>query len=298
MSCGSLYVLLPIFADRTLGGDSRLFGALLGALAAGEVVSAVVAGGRRNRRSLGLLICLCQMPAGAALGLLLFENTVLAFAGLVLFGAFSAPLTIWAQTLRMVIIPERLRGRAFALLRMLMMAGDPLGGAMAGPLLPLLGVPVMVLLAVLLVGFPGALGARVRALREAGQPVPASWPHHRPKPRLPPRSFRWRNSQEPLYSRASSRCLRRRDRAGWMKRWVAGGAQAGSDAAGPRALDSGRGRGGSPHHRSAPAAIRHEGFLPPALVGDGPGPCLAQRVAAQPHRDRPDCAGDQRHPPA
>jgi hypothetical protein len=33
--------------------------------------------------------------------------------GLALLGLFSAPLTIWAQTLRMQIIPEQLRGRAF-----------------------------------------------------------------------------------------------------------------------------------------------------------------------------------------
>jgi len=41
----------------------------------------------------------------------------LTLPALALFGAFGAQLTIWAQTLRMQIIQERLRGRAFALLR-------------------------------------------------------------------------------------------------------------------------------------------------------------------------------------
>ena len=57
-----------------------------------------------------------------------------------LFGLFSAPLTIWAQTLRMRIIPPGLRGRTFALLRMLMQSGNPIGGALAGLALPLLGL--------------------------------------------------------------------------------------------------------------------------------------------------------------
>lgn len=164
---------LPIFADKTLNGDSRLFGTLLGALAVGEVASALVAGGRNFRLSLGLLICLFQLLAGAAVSLLFFGSLPLAFLGLILFGAFSAPLTIWAQTLRMQVIPERLRGRTFALLRMLMMSGDPIGGAIAGPLLPLVGVPTMILLSALVVGFPGVLGAQVKALREAGQPIPS-----------------------------------------------------------------------------------------------------------------------------
>src|SRR4029453_15229000 len=98
-----------------------------------EVVSSFVAGGSTPRLSLGLLICAAQALSGAALGLLLLSSNVLwVTGGLVLFGACSAPLTIWAQTLRMGVIPERLRGRTFALLRMLMQSGNPLGGVAGG----------------------------------------------------------------------------------------------------------------------------------------------------------------------
>jgi hypothetical protein len=87
---------------------------------------------------------------------------------LALYGAFSSPLTIWAQTLRMQIIPERLRGRSFALLRMVMQSGNPIGGAIAGALLPALGLTAMIGLSALVVGLPGLIGYRVRELRLAG----------------------------------------------------------------------------------------------------------------------------------
>jgi len=113
-----------------------------------------------------LLICLAQFLAGSALGLLLLGQSLWgAAAGLTLFGFFGAPLTIWAQTLRMQIIPEPLRGRTFALLRMLMQGTNPLGGVIAGLLLPSLGLPVLIGLSALLVGGPGLIGYRLKELR-------------------------------------------------------------------------------------------------------------------------------------
>ncbi|HEX9676189.1 MAG TPA: hypothetical protein VGA07_09435 [Anaerolineales bacterium] len=79
------------------------------------------------------------LGGGSAL-VALIQHTWAAALGLTLLGLFSAPLTIWAQTLRMDIIPAELRGRAFALLRMLMQSANPLGGLLAGPLLPLVGI--------------------------------------------------------------------------------------------------------------------------------------------------------------
>ena len=97
-----------------------------------------------------------------------------------LFGLFNAPLTIWAQTLRMRIIPPGLRGRTFALLRMLMQSGNPIGGALAGFALPRFGLSATIVLSALFVAAPGLIGSRVRALRtdgrsEApGETIPAS----------------------------------------------------------------------------------------------------------------------------
>jgi hypothetical protein len=68
----------------------------------------------------------------------------------------------------MQIIPAALRGRTFALLRMLMQSGNPIGGGLAGGLLPLLGITATIGLSAFLVGAPGLIGYGVRALRLSG----------------------------------------------------------------------------------------------------------------------------------
>jgi MFS family permease len=172
---GLLSVALPVLSDRVLHGGPGLYGVLLGVLAAGEVASSMVAGGISLRWSLGSAICAAQALSGLAVLLLTGHAVWIVGAGLALFGICSAPLTIWAQTLRMRIIPEGLRGRTFALLRTMMQGGGPLGGALGGVLLPTIGIPAMIVLAAGVIGLPGLLGARVGELRrdEAGERVPA-----------------------------------------------------------------------------------------------------------------------------
>jgi len=166
---GFLSIWLPILSDQKLRGGAELYGVLLSAIALGEVLSTILAGSLVLPLTLGTLICLAQTLSGAALWLALIGPNVWSVgAGLFLFGLFSAPLTIWAQTLRMKIIPEQLRGRTFALLRTLMQSGGPLGGALGGMLLPLLGIPAMILLSGLVAGAPGLLGYQVKDLGEAG----------------------------------------------------------------------------------------------------------------------------------
>ena len=168
LGLGGLVVWLPILADQVLNGDAQLYGLLLGALAFGEVASAFLAGAVRLPFQLGKGIALAQVASGMALAILLFgQNISLAIVGLGLLGFFSAPLTIWAQTLRMKIIPVELRGRTFALLRTLMQSTNPIGGAFAGILLPLVGIPAMIGLSAALIGVPGWVGYGVQALREA-----------------------------------------------------------------------------------------------------------------------------------
>jgi len=169
---GFLFVWLPIYSSQTLDSGSVVYGALLCALAAGELISSLLAGSFRFPLALGAMICVFQFAAGVALLPLVLGNLFLALIGVALHGFFSAPLTIWAQTLRMAIIPERLRGRTFALLRMLMQGTGPAGGAVAGFLLPLLGVRMMISLTGLLTGVPGLVGYQVKELREGGRAVP------------------------------------------------------------------------------------------------------------------------------
>jgi MFS family permease len=174
---GLLMVCLPIHTDQGLNGGAELYGTLLAILAGGEVAGALLAGPARLRLSLGARICVAQALAGLSLGLLLVPGAVWATAaGLALFGFASAPLTIWAQTLRMRIIPDHLRGRSFALLRMLMQSGNPIGGALGGLLLPLWGGAAAIVAAATLAGLPGLLGAGVAPLREDRVGAPESQP--------------------------------------------------------------------------------------------------------------------------
>lgn len=165
---GALFVWLPLYVTQVLRGGAALYGALLGALAVGETLGALLAGGVAVSLARGTLICLAQGASGLALGLLLVGHGLpWAVLSLVLLGAWSAPLTIWAQTLRMQIIPAELRGRTFALLRTLMQGTIPLAGAAAGALLPVLGLTAAIGLSALLIGAPGPLGYQFADLRRA-----------------------------------------------------------------------------------------------------------------------------------
>ncbi len=169
---GFLFVWLPIYSSKTLGQGAAVYGLLLGALAVGELISSLLAGSIRLPLSLGSSICLFQFSSGLVLLPLVMGHLWIALIALALNGFFSAPLTIWAQTLRMAIIPERLRGRTFALLRMLMQGTGPVGGATAGFLLPLVGVRMMIGMTGLLTGLPGLVGLQVRQLRDVGRALP------------------------------------------------------------------------------------------------------------------------------
>lgn len=166
---GALTVFLPLVSDRIAPGSAEMFGLLLGALALGEVISAWLAGSLHLKLGLGIRIALAQVLSGLSLALLILESSFWAVAtGLFLLGFFSAPLTIWAQTLRMQIIPVELRGRTFALLRTLMQGATPLGGALAGFLLPVIGMPMMIGLSSLVIAAPGLAGLQVTELKQAG----------------------------------------------------------------------------------------------------------------------------------
>jgi MFS family permease len=166
---GAMFVWLPLFSTQILGGGPELYGILLGFMAIGEVMSSVLAGSLILPLTLGTLICLAQFLTGASLTLLfLGRSSWLSIASLTLFGLFMAPLTIWAQTLRMQIIPEALRGRTFALLRTLMQSANPFGGMISGMLLPVLGIPGMIGLSAIIISIPGLLGYRVSDLRRSG----------------------------------------------------------------------------------------------------------------------------------
>ncbi|MEH1130353.1 MFS transporter [Micromonospora sp. CPCC 206061] len=133
---GMLMVTGPWLAKNHLPGGAAALGALLSAMAAGEIIGAAFAGQHQPRRSRVQTIGVIQAAAAVAfLALLATPRQLLVGAGFFAIGLLSAPMTVWAQSLRMRRIPPALHGRAFAALRTLMQATPPLGSALVTPLL-------------------------------------------------------------------------------------------------------------------------------------------------------------------
>jgi MFS family permease len=167
---GIILVLLPVYARTALTGGAGAsgFGILSSALAGGELAGAAVAGMVASRWPLGRAIAMSQLLAGAfLLGLLALPQLPGAVAFLGLSAFCTGPLTVWAQTLRMELIPAHLRGRVFGLLRTSMQATPPLGGIVASVLLAGPGLRQAILATALLIGVPGAVGLRLRSLSGA-----------------------------------------------------------------------------------------------------------------------------------
>jgi hypothetical protein len=108
------------------------------------------------------------MAAGLAFGALAFaEGLAQTVAVLVIAGVLVSPMTIWAQTIRMRLIPAELRGRTFGTLRTLMQATPPVGGALAGLLLSDdVSVASMAAVMAAVMALPGALGLVLPALAD------------------------------------------------------------------------------------------------------------------------------------
>lgn len=153
---GMLLVTAPWLAKNHLPGGAATLGALMSALAAGEVAGAAFAG-RRQRLARGIALA----QAGASVGflaLLATPNQVLVGAGFFVVGLFSAPMTVWAQSLRMRRVPAELHGRAFATLRTLMQGTPPVGTLLVTPLLAGDHLFAAAVAMALVAGLPAVLG--------------------------------------------------------------------------------------------------------------------------------------------
>jgi len=165
---GALVVVGPIFAETVLEGGPQLYGILLGCLAAGELAGAVLTGALRLPVVEGFAICLALMASGAGMAMAAASaNATIAGAGFALYGVFSAPLTIWGQSLRMKIIPDEYHGRCFAIMRTLMQSGGPIGSLSAGFATPIAGVRAVLAGIALSTCLVGAAGVWVAELRNA-----------------------------------------------------------------------------------------------------------------------------------
>lgn len=164
-----MLVVAPWLARTQLPGGATALGGLTGTLAAGEIAGAAIAGltaGDVPDRAAVRRIGLAQATAALALLLILGKpRAVLAYAGFFAVGALTAPMTVWAQSMRMRRVPAAMHGRAFALLRTFMQATPPLGAAMAPVLLANGGLAGTLAVMAAVAGVPALL-----LIRPAGAP--------------------------------------------------------------------------------------------------------------------------------
>jgi MFS family permease len=165
---GSVEVVLPVYARHVLGGGAGIYGLLASVAGTALLAGSLAAGAVAGRLPLGVAIGAAELAAGALLVLLALQpGLVPALAVLAGESFFLGTLTVWAQTIRMRVLPADLRGRVFALLRTSMQATPPAGALVAAPLLATGGVPLAVVVAAALVGAPAVVALASGVLRQA-----------------------------------------------------------------------------------------------------------------------------------
>ncbi|WP_327586741.1 MFS transporter [Nonomuraea sp. NBC_00507] len=148
-------VVAPWLAKEHLPGDGATLSLLMAALSAGELLGGFAAGAWRPRIGRLTAIALVELVAAAGiLALLGSPDLMMVTAAFLIMGTFSAPMTVWAQSLRMERVPPAQRGRVFSVFRTMMQATLPIGAAMVTPLLVAGNLPAAVILMTALAAVP------------------------------------------------------------------------------------------------------------------------------------------------
>ncbi|WP_433436164.1 MFS transporter [Nonomuraea sp. CA-141351] len=163
-------VVAPWLAKERLPDGGAALALLLAALSAGELLGGLAAGAWRPKA--GRLVAIAMVELGAAAGfpaVLGSPGWIPVATGFLVIGAFSAPMTVWAQSLRMERIPPSQRGRVFSVFRTMMQATPPIGAAMVTPLLVTGNLAGAVILMTALAALPAFALLLVRESHESPQ---------------------------------------------------------------------------------------------------------------------------------
>jgi MFS family permease len=160
-------VLMPVFADRVLGGGAAALGLLLGASGAGALAGALTLASRRGIAGLGRWVAVSAAGFGAALVLFSLSRALwISAALLVPVGFFMINQMASSNTLIQSLVPDRYRGRVMALYTMMFMGMAPFGALLSGAAAERWGAPVAVAAGGLLAVVAAlAFGRRIPSLR-------------------------------------------------------------------------------------------------------------------------------------
>ncbi|WP_024800612.1 enterobactin transporter EntS [Nocardia sp. BMG51109] len=126
-------VLLPAFADVSLGAGSTTLGLLYAAPGAGAVLGSLTSGwiGRSRRPGRALLLASALIPLGVIVAGL-SPYAAVAFLGLAGFGVARAVSMVLRYTVLQQLAPEEFRGRLSGLLMVQAVTGTAVGSMVAG----------------------------------------------------------------------------------------------------------------------------------------------------------------------
>jgi MFS family permease len=160
-------VLMPIFADRVLGGGAQSLGLLMGATGIGALAGALSLTFRTSIHGLGRVVAFASAGFGVSLVLFSFSRSFWVSAALLIPAGFSMMVQMASSnTLIQSMVPDQLRGRVMAVYSMMFMGMAPFGAMFAGLLADRLGAPATVALggSTCLAG-AALFGAQLPALR-------------------------------------------------------------------------------------------------------------------------------------
>ena len=160
-------VLMPIFADRILGGGPHAYGLLMSASGVGALAGAATLTVRRHIRGLGRWVAVSAAGFGVSLIAFSFSRSLWLSALLLVPAGFCMMVEMAASnTLIQAMVPDRLRGRVMAVYSMMFMGMAPLGALIAGALAAPLGAPATVAIGGIVCILGGVVfGARLPTLR-------------------------------------------------------------------------------------------------------------------------------------
>lgn len=158
-------VLMPIFADKILGGGSDTLGYLMGASGSGALIAALLLASRRQVFGLGRWVVGACAAFGVAIILFSLSQTFwLSWLLLVPVGFSMMTQMSSSNTLIQAMVPDHLRGRVMSVYSMMFMGLAPLGALSAGSLAGIIGAPETVALG----GAVCIIGALVFSLKFSG----------------------------------------------------------------------------------------------------------------------------------
>lgn len=135
-------VLMPIFADKYLGGGSSTLGFLMGASGIGALTAALILASRKDVVGLGRWVSFACGGFGASL--LIFSvsrSFLLSLAALLPVGFTMMTQMSSSNTLIQAMVPDELRGRVMSVYSMMFMGMAPFGALAAESLAGVIGAP-------------------------------------------------------------------------------------------------------------------------------------------------------------